>query len=52
MRPDRTAPHSEMVSAASEVLREGTNLLANGYGPGDGGGLRREEDGLLTAVWE
>jgi hypothetical protein len=52
MWPDQAAPHPEMVRAGMEALSEGTILLADGYGPCDGGGLRGEEDGLLTAVWE
>jgi hypothetical protein len=32
MRPDRAAPQSEMVNAASERLSEGTILAADGYG--------------------
>lgn len=32
-----------MVGAGREALSEETNLLADGYGLGDGGGLRREE---------
>ena len=42
MRPDRAAPQPEMVNAASGVLREGTILLADGYGPGEGGEHRGE----------
>ena len=42
MRPDLTAPHLEMVNSASEAFSAGTNLLADGYGPGDGEGWRNE----------
>ena len=40
---DLSAPHVEMVGTASEMLSPGTNLFADGYGPSDGGELRREE---------
>ena len=50
MRPDRTAPQPEMGNSASEVLSAGTNLLADGYGPDDGGELRGEGKGLLDGV--
>jgi hypothetical protein len=39
-----------MVGAASERLSEGTNLLADGYGPGDGGGRGGEEKAACPAV--
>ena len=32
MRPDRTAPHSDVVNAASDVLGKGTIPAAGGYG--------------------
>jgi hypothetical protein len=50
MRPDRAVPHPEMVNAGIERLSEGTILLTDGYGPGDGGRLRGEEDGLPVGV--
>jgi hypothetical protein len=45
MRPDRAAPHPEMVGTEREALSEGTNLAAGGYGLGGGREGRGEEKG-------
>jgi hypothetical protein len=37
-----------MVGAGIEALSEETIWIADGYGPGDRGGLRGEENGLLN----
>jgi hypothetical protein len=39
-----------MARAGIEALLAGTNLLADGYGLGDGGELRGEEKNLLDGV--
>jgi hypothetical protein len=39
-----------MIDAGMEMLSEGTNLVADGYGLGDGGGFSEEESHLSIGI--